>query len=93
MGDFLPQSTVAVSKSLVILEILRTVTLSSSQKTRMTECSVVFYRNLVNVVETLFCQVNFHLLKIPFHSQSKVIFFCQVSYYSKLYNQSLYILF
>lgn len=47
MGDFLPQSTVAVSKSLVILEILKTVTLSSSQKTRMTESSVVFYRNLV----------------------------------------------
>lgn len=46
MGDFLPQSSVAVSMSFVILEILETVTLSSSQKTRMTECSVYFTETL-----------------------------------------------
>lgn len=41
-GDFLPQSSVAVSMSLVILEMLETVTLTSSQKTRRTEGSVYF---------------------------------------------------
>lgn len=47
----------------------------------------VFCGNLVNVIETLFCQVDFRVLKITFNLQSKMLlFFCYMFYYPKLYN-------